>query len=168
MPNIKTLCLLLFTLLLTPCVLAQSESRFRVGLSLYPLSVRNTDDGAMRLITLNADRTTSLLNGHLSVGAFATYVETGNPTVNEWVAGPRLNYLVTEKRLTAYFGAGLGYGWQQGDPTWSASVLRPKYQAGIGYQILGPVGVLFEVSNYRNYALSRWGFWPTIGLNARF
>ena len=122
----------------------------------------------MRLITLNADRTTSLLNGHLSVGAFATYVETANPTVNEWVAGPRINYLVTQKRLSAYVGGGPDYGWQQGDPARSDSELRVKYQAGIGYQILGPVGVLFEVLNYRNDALTTWGYWPTIGLNARF
>jgi hypothetical protein len=164
----KTLCFLLCTLMLTPCVFAQSQSRFRMALSIYPVSVRNMDRGAMRLITLNIDRTTSLLNGHLSIGAFATSVETTNPQVSEWVAGPRVNYLVTEKRLSAYFGGGLGYGWQQGDPTRSASVLKAKYQVGIGYQVLGPVGVFLEVSNYRNYALTNWGFWPTIGLNARF
>ncbi|GEM_PF-3353224 len=146
----------------------QYVPRQRLALGVYPLNIRTEGADAFYMANLSYDYRLKNTERGLTVGAFATYVRSGDPKVSETVLGPRVSYSYQEKRMTLFFGGGVGYGWRTGLPGTETSNVRLKYNVGASYRVLGPVGLQLELSNYRSQTPTKFGFWPMLGVNAQF
>ncbi len=168
----KSARILLFAFLYVQAItgFGQHVPRQRLALGVYPLSIPQVGANALFMTNLSYDYTLKNTGEGLAVGAFATYVRRGDPRVTETVLGPKVSYNYQKNRMTMFFGVGVGYGWQTGQPDAGTSNVRLKYNVGLAYRLLGPLGLQLEMSNYRNLTTTSLGYLPLpmIGLNAQF